>query len=81
MTDQQDELQLGDYLGILRRQRRLLIAIALVLFGAVAIFTFLQTPEYKSEAQVLIRTTQTDPLFPEVGEANVSLQRITTSEL
>lgn len=58
------ELRLHDYLGLLGRRKYWLVGAALLVFGLVLVFTLRQDEEFRSVADVLVRTEETDALFP-----------------
>lgn len=63
------ELTLRDYVALLRRNALLIAAIAAVCVVVAAIYSTLATPRFESTAQVLLRTTQNQRLFPAVGDS------------
>ncbi|MGB1506969.1 MAG: Wzz/FepE/Etk N-terminal domain-containing protein [Acidimicrobiales bacterium] len=52
-------MQLRDYLAVLRRRRRWLVLVVVVVMAGTAAWSVLQTPMYRSSAQVLMRSTPT----------------------
>ncbi len=85
MPEPNDELQLSDYLSLLKRRKFILLTVPLIVFGLVALYTFIQDEEYTSRSSVMIRTQDTDALFPGIRggtqDLNSELQRATTGEL
>lgn len=68
------ETHLWDYLHVLLRRRRLVIAVFLVVSGHAAVRTFLQRPVYTAAAQILIeREAPTILNFKEVAEVNAGV--------
>ena len=53
------QLQLRDYLAVLRRRRRWLVFVVVMALAGAAAWSVLQTPMYRSSAQVLMRSTAT----------------------
>ncbi len=53
------QLQLRDYLAVLRRRRRWLVFVVVMALAGAAAWSMLQTPMYRSSAQVLMRSTAT----------------------
>ncbi len=66
------ELTLSDYLSILRRQKWVLLACGLIVFGVAAAMTYIQPPRYTTSATVLVRTGANSSLFPLEGAVTSS---------
>ena len=59
------ELELRDYLVILRRRAGTIVAVALVVVAASLVFSYLQTPRYRATAEVLLQPSGAgDPFNP-----------------
>lgn len=73
MTDETaaPELELRDYLRVLRRRKGTIALAVLIVVGAALVAAALQTPVYQSSAQILLRTQDAQTLFnPNTGQAN-----------
>ncbi|MCP5027194.1 MAG: polysaccharide biosynthesis tyrosine autokinase [Actinomycetia bacterium] len=58
------ELDLRDYLALLRRHRLLVGIIFVLCLGSTAAFTLVRTPSYQAQSEVLVRTWANQTLFP-----------------
>ena len=67
-----DELELRDYLRVLRRRKWLIAIVAVVVLGVAMAVTLTTTPVYQATASVLLRNRATDSLFlnPQTGYAD-----------
>jgi len=76
------QMQLRDYLAVLRRRRRWLIFVVVVVMAGTAAWSVLQTPMYRSSAQVLMRSTPTVSGPAEFADTGVLANevRLATSE-
>jgi capsular exopolysaccharide synthesis family protein len=63
LRDETPELELRDYLRILRRRKRVVAAVVVVVVGATLAFSYLQTPVYRASARVLLQSSASDTLF------------------
>ena len=54
MADSVTELQLNDYLDIVRRRKALIALLAVVAIGAAIAVSALQTPQFRAEARVAV---------------------------
>ena len=59
-VQQQQSLQLSDYIAVLRRRRWLVLGIALICSLAGVAYGFRQVPTYETKAVVLVRPTKVD---------------------
>jgi len=57
------DLELRDYLGILRRRAGIVLLTTLVVVGVSLVTSFLQTPLYRGTANVLLQPRNSDSLF------------------
>lgn len=69
MQEQEIEINLKDYINIIRRRRWLIITVFVVTVCAVTIFTFLQTPIYRATTMILIDEESPDVLSARDGLA------------
>src|SRR5262249_33586786 len=58
-----NELELRDYLRVLRRRKWTIILTAFVVVGAAVAYSSWQTPVYEATAEVLVRPRSTESLF------------------
>jgi polysaccharide biosynthesis transport protein len=64
-----DQLDLRDYLRVLRRRRWIIAITTLAVISAALAASFLQTPVYRGTAQVLLQPKTTESLFdPNTGQ-------------
>jgi len=75
------ELAVQDYFDILRRRWMIIVAILFLAAAGAAAATVLQETMYESRAEVLIRTTSTDQLFPSASNTGNRLVRQTQAEI
>ena len=71
MIERQDtgELELRDYLRILRRRRGVVALATVVVVAAAMLASFLQTPVYQGTAEILLQERTTESLFdPNTGQ-------------
>jgi capsular exopolysaccharide synthesis family protein len=72
-----DDLDLRDYLAVIRRRRWLIAAILAAVLAVTLAVTFLQTPMYRATAEVLLRPRATEQLLsPDQGAQNPQLAQI-----
>ncbi len=65
------QLELRDYLDVLRRRRGVVLLSALIVVASALASSFLQTPVYQGKADVLLQPRSTESLFdPQTGEPN-----------
>jgi polysaccharide biosynthesis transport protein len=57
------ELELRDYLSVLRRRKGVIVLTVLVVVGAALVFSYLQTPVYESTAEVLVRPRTSEQIL------------------
>jgi capsular exopolysaccharide synthesis family protein len=75
------ELQLRDYLGVLRRRNKTILVATLVVVGAVLAASFVQTPVYQGRAELLYQPANNQSLFnPNTGQSN-DPQRLVQTEI
>ena len=80
--DQVPELELRDYLRVLRRRKGVIAASTLVVLGVALAFSLLQTPVYAGKAEILLQPPTTDSLFdPATGQAVIDRERAVRNEL
>ncbi len=73
------ELDLRDYLRVLRRRRLVIFMSIVVVVGAALGASFLQTPVYKASADVLLQPRTTESLFdPQTGQRNDPARAVDT---
>ncbi len=58
-----DELELSDYLTVLRRRKLTIALTAIVVVAAALVYSFLQTPAYRATAEVLLREESTQDII------------------
>lgn len=71
MADSVAELQLTDYLDIVRRRKWIIALLALALLAAAIILSALQTPQYRAEARVQVDLSSTNGIDEQNVAANV----------
>ncbi|MDP9387236.1 MAG: polysaccharide biosynthesis tyrosine autokinase [Actinomycetota bacterium] len=77
--DPSAELELRDYLQVLRRRKGVVVLAVLVVVGAALTASFLQTPVYQAEAELLLQPRSTESLFdPNSGQRNDPLRAVQT---
>jgi capsular exopolysaccharide synthesis family protein len=69
MQEQEIEINLKDYLAVIRRRRWLILTFFVIVVCAVTIATFLQTPIYRATTMVLIDEASPDVLSTRDGLA------------
>lgn len=67
VQEQTSQIELRDYLRVLRRRRILIAMTTLVVVGAALVFSFLQTPVYRATAELLLQPRSTESLFDPNG--------------
>lgn len=73
------ELELRDYLRLLRRRRGLIVLSAAVVLVAAMAASFLQTPVYSAKAEILLQPRSTESLFDsETGQRRDSERGVNT---
>lgn len=76
-----DELDLRDYIGVVRRRKLVIVVTVVVVVAAALAFSFLQTPSYRASAEVLLADRASDEVLnPDAGggNANDEQQRVQT---
>lgn len=58
-----DDPKLQDYIAVIRRQRRVVLAALLVSLAVAAALSFLQTPRYRAEAELMLRPSMSEQLL------------------
>src|SRR5690606_37666934 len=58
-----DDPKLQDYIAVIRRRRRVVLAALLVSLAAAAAISFLQTPRYRAEAELMLRPSMSEQLL------------------
>jgi non-specific protein-tyrosine kinase len=61
-----DELDLRDYLSIIRKRKLLIVAATVVVMAIVLCLTLLQTPRYRSSAEVLLQARTSEQILQQV---------------
>ena len=80
--DQPAELELRDYLRVLRRRKGVIAICTLLVLGVALAFSLLQTAVYAGEAQILLQPRSTDSLFdPQTGQTAADRERSVRNEL
>lgn len=65
------ELELRDYLRIVRRRKWIIVLSAVIVVGAASVASLLQTPVYQGRAELLLQPRTTESLFdPQTGQRN-----------
>lgn len=73
------ELELRDYLQVLRRRRWIIAVATLVVVAAALGSSFFQTPVYQGKAQLLLQARSTESLFdPNSGQRNDPARAVQT---
>lgn len=73
MSMEDNELDLRGLLGLLRRQLRLIVIIALVVIGIAGLAVFSLTPKYSSSAMLLVDTSQKNLLDAAAASGSVEI--------
>ena len=77
----EDEMSLNDYLRVLRRRWVwVVVAFAVTVTAAVGL-SLVQEAEYEAQAEVLVRNTNNESLFPAGSELSTRIQRVPNAEL
>ncbi|MCB0994494.1 MAG: polysaccharide biosynthesis tyrosine autokinase, partial [Acidimicrobiales bacterium] len=76
-----DELSLSDYIGILRRRWHYVVGAFLVLIAMSLVYSLLQTPLYRAQAEVLVDLDTSSQLFDPVTGARRSETRVIDTEV
>ena len=80
--DQPAELELRDYLRVLRRRKGVIAICTLVVLGVALAFSLLQTPVYAGKAEILLQPRTTDSVFdPQTGQTATDRERSVRTEL
>lgn len=70
MNSPQEEIHLRDYWSVLKKRRRLAVTVFAVIVSIVAVYSFVATPVYEGEAQLLVDNERNQTLnFTEGGGA------------
>ena len=70
-------MELGDYLRVVRRRWRVLVATTLIVVAAAALVTFRTTPTYESHARLFISTTDQNVSEASQG-SSFAIQRVSS---
>jgi polysaccharide biosynthesis transport protein len=62
-TDETRELELRDYLSVLRRRKGVIALTTLAVVGAAVVISFLQTPVYEAKTAVLVRPRTSEQIL------------------
>jgi polysaccharide biosynthesis transport protein len=77
-----DELDLRDYLQVLRRRKGVVVAAVLACLAAALIVSYLQTPRYAASAKLLLRQRGTGTVFSQQNPpSNVNAERSLQTEI
>ncbi|MGH9179945.1 MAG: polysaccharide biosynthesis tyrosine autokinase [Acidimicrobiales bacterium] len=77
--DPVEELDLRDYLRVIRRRKWTIALVTLVVVGSAIAVSLVQTPVYQGEAEVLLQARSTESLFdPETGQRNDPVRAVQT---
>ena len=64
-----DELDLRDYLRVIGRRKWIIVASTFVVVVGALVASFLQTPVYQAETEVLLEARRSETLFdPQTGQ-------------
>ncbi len=76
------ELELRDYLRVLRRRKGVIAVSTLLVLGVALAFSLLQTPVYAGKAEMLLQPRMTDSIFdPQTGQTAFDRERAVRTEL
>ena len=76
-----NELDLRDYLGIIRKRKLLIAATAIAVMAIVISLTLLQTPVYRSGADVLLQARTSEQLLQQGSGRQDAAQTIVNTEI
>jgi succinoglycan biosynthesis transport protein ExoP len=77
--DSVEELELRDYLGVVRRRKWTIAIITVSVVGSAVVASLVQTPVYQGVAEVLLQARSTDSLFdPDSGQRNDPARAVQT---
>lgn len=77
--EETSELELRDYLQVLRRRRAIIAVATLVVVAAALTSSLLQTPLYKASAEILLQSRNTESLFdPDTGASRDPVRAVQT---
>jgi polysaccharide biosynthesis transport protein len=77
-----DELDLRDYLQVLRRRKGVVVVAVLACLAAALIVSYLQTPRYAASAKLLLRQRGTGTVFSQQNPpSNVNAERSLQTEI
>jgi capsular exopolysaccharide synthesis family protein len=78
-ADETHELELRDYLRVLRRRKGVIVLAVLVVVAAALVASFLQTSVYQGTAELLLKPRTSESLFnPNTGQANDPTRQVQT---
>jgi capsular exopolysaccharide synthesis family protein len=76
------QLELRDYLSVLRRRKVVIVLTAFLVLGAALAYSYAQTPSYEATAEVLVRPRTTERIFtPNANQNSVDSQRAIDTEI
>lgn len=77
--DDVDELELRDYLRVVRRRKWVIALVTLAVVGSAVAASLVQTPVYQGKAEVLLQPRSTESLFdPGTGQRNDPVRAVQT---
>lgn len=77
----QGEFGLRDYLGVLKRRKRTVVATVVALVGIALVLSLLQTPMYAAEAKIVLRQDSGDSVFSQSRSGVVDPARVVQTEM
>ncbi|MGH8986450.1 MAG: polysaccharide biosynthesis tyrosine autokinase, partial [Acidimicrobiia bacterium] len=75
------ELELRDYLRVLRRRKGIILLTTVVAVGAALALSYSQTPVYKATAEVLVQPRASEQIFTPEADRQVDSQRAIDTEI
>lgn len=77
--DPVEELELRDYLRVIRRRKWIIALVTLAVVGSAIAASLVQTPVYQGKAEVLLQPRSTESLFdPDSGQRNDPVRAVQT---
>jgi uncharacterized protein involved in exopolysaccharide biosynthesis len=61
--DDADEVELRDYLDVIRRQRKIVITTLVAVVAAALTTSFVQTPVYEGVVEILLQSNRSEEIF------------------
>jgi succinoglycan biosynthesis transport protein ExoP len=80
-AERTSDLELGDYLRVLRRRKLVIALVVAVVVAAALVSSFLQKPVYRAKAEVLLQPRTTESLFDPSSGARVDPVRALETEI